>query len=356
MRTSAAALAFLVAASSAPARALETATFRADSGHSGVYPSGAGPALAKVLWSFPTQGPVRGSPAVAGDAVYFGSGDGHLYAVDASSGRERWRASLGGAVASSPAVSDGTVFATSRERFVTALDLATGAVLWRFEAGPDLPFAWGWDFWLSSPAVSGGKVYVGSGDGRLYALDARTGRPVWSAATGGRVRSSPAVADGVVYVGSMDGRLYALDAATGERRWVFEAEGASLDSKKFGFDRTSIVSSPAVSCRLRLRWIARRPPLRGGPDERASALELRPQGRLHGRPSRRSAGCSAHPRSPGIGSLSGAPMADSSRPCTPAPEKRSGASRLRRTSCRPRPSRAGSSISAARTATSSPST
>jgi outer membrane protein assembly factor BamB len=244
------ALTLAVSVSPAPSREPETATFRADLGHSGVYLPGAGPALSKVLWSFPTRGPVRGSPVLAGNTVLFGSGDGHLYALDAGSGRERWRASLGGAVASSPAVRDGTVFATSRERSVTALDLVTGAVRWRFETGPDLPFAWGWDFWLSSPAVSNGTVYVGSGDGRLYALDARTGRRLWSAQTGGRVRSSPAVADGVVYAGSMDGKLYALDAATGKEVWVFEAEGASLDSQKFGFDRTSIVSSPAVTADL----------------------------------------------------------------------------------------------------------
>ena len=247
MRTSAVALALAVSVSPTATLALETATFRADSGHSGVYPAGAGPAFSKVLWSFPTRGPVRGSPVVAGDTVLCGSGDGHLYALDAGSGRERWRASLGGAVASSPAVSDGTVFVTSRERAVTALDLGTGAVRWRFEADPDLPFPWGWDFWLSSPAVANGTVYVGSGDGRVYALDAWTGRRLWSVQTGGRVRSSPAVAGGVVYAGSMDGKLYALDAATGERRWVFEAAGASLDSQKFGYDRTSIVSSPSVS-------------------------------------------------------------------------------------------------------------
>ena len=109
-------------------------------------PPGAGPAFSKVLWSFPTRGPVRGSPAVAGDTVLFGSGDGHLYALDAGSGRERWRASLGGAVASSPAVSDGTVFATSRERAVTALDLADGGRALAVRGGPGSPVCLGVGF------------------------------------------------------------------------------------------------------------------------------------------------------------------------------------------------------------------
>jgi outer membrane protein assembly factor BamB len=190
---------------------------------------------------------VRGSAVVSGEAVYFGSGDGNLYSVDFSTGRELWRADLGAAVSSTPAISGGWIFATSRNRRLTALDRATGRVRWRFDMGPELPFSWGWDYWLSSPAVFENRVFVGGGDGKLYALEAKTGRRLWQVATGGRVRSSPAVADRTVYVGSMDGRLYAVDAATGKLRFAFETEGSALDSEKEGYDRTSITSSPAVS-------------------------------------------------------------------------------------------------------------
>ena len=154
----------------------DPAMFRGDARHTGVAPGTVGPALAGVKWKFPTRGPVRGSPVVAGELVLFGSGDGNLYALEAASGRERWRATLGGAVASAPAVAGGLVFATSRERRMTALDLETGRERWRFEAGPDLPFRWGWDFWLSSPAVADARVFFGSGDANLYALDAKSGR------------------------------------------------------------------------------------------------------------------------------------------------------------------------------------
>jgi len=231
---------------SAPAAAM----FRFDARHSGAAPGPAGPALAGLRWKFATKGPIRSSPTLAGDLVLFGSGDGFLYAVEAATGRERWRAGLGGAVASAPAVAGGLVFATSRERTLTAVDLETGSVRWRFEAGPDAPFAWSWDFWLSSPAVFAGTVFVGCGDGSVYALEATTGRRLWLHPTAGRVRSSPAVSDGVVYVGSMDGRLYALDASTGKSLWTFATEGATIDSRQAGFDRTSIVSSPAVSADL----------------------------------------------------------------------------------------------------------
>jgi outer membrane protein assembly factor BamB len=234
----------------AASRSGEAAMFRVDARHTGVFDTAAGPALSGVKWMFRTRGPVRGSPAVVGDAVLIGSGDGNLYALEASTGREKWRADLGDAVASAPAVAGGGVFVASRERKVTALDLATGRVRWRFQTDSDLPFEWGWDYWLSSPAIAGGALFVGSGDGNVYALDAATGEKLWQAATGGRVRSSPAVEDGTVYVGSMDGRLYALDAGTGKSRWVFDTDGVSIDVARAGFDRRSIVSSPAVSTDL----------------------------------------------------------------------------------------------------------
>jgi outer membrane protein assembly factor BamB len=225
----------------------DASTFRGDPRHTGVFRSDAGPSLAAVRWKFDAHGPVRGSPAVARGAVLFGSGDGNLYCLDAASGRERWRAPLGGAVASTPAVSGDVVVATARERTVAAVDLATGRVRWRFEAGKDLPFDWEWDYWLSSPTIADGRVYVGSGDGKLYALELASGRKLWELPTGGRVRSSPAVSDGVVYGGSMDGRVYAIAADTGRRLWTFETEGVSIDQKAAGFDRRSIVSSPALS-------------------------------------------------------------------------------------------------------------
>src|SRR5262249_7857200 len=80
-----------------------------------------------------------------------------------------------------------------------------------------------------------------------YALELRSGRKLWEFATGGRVRSSPAVSSGVVYCGSMDGKVYALAADTGSLLWAFETEGASVDLKAAGYDRRSVVSSPALS-------------------------------------------------------------------------------------------------------------
>jgi outer membrane protein assembly factor BamB len=63
----------------------------------------------KLMWKFQTGGPVMGSPSVAGDTVYFGSWDHHLYAVGLD-GKLRSKIKLGGRVNSSPWPAGGAVF------------------------------------------------------------------------------------------------------------------------------------------------------------------------------------------------------------------------------------------------------
>src|SRR4051794_15263930 len=56
----------------------------------------------RIRFSFQTGGPIRGTPIVYDGVVYVGSGDGFLYAIDATTGGLRWRRATGGAVVSTP--------------------------------------------------------------------------------------------------------------------------------------------------------------------------------------------------------------------------------------------------------------
>jgi eukaryotic-like serine/threonine-protein kinase len=156
------------------------------------------------------------SPAVAGGVVYFGSGDGRIYAVDAASGQERWHVQTGDVVHASPAVAGGLVYAGSWDGDLYALDAATGEERWRFHGGRDDVIHNQVGF-QSSPAVAGGVVYVGCRDSKLYALDAATGKERWRYDNEGSwVVGSPAVANGRVYFATSDSRrFHVLDAATG---------------------------------------------------------------------------------------------------------------------------------------------
>ena len=200
-------------------------------------------------WAFPTQGRVPSSPAVDHGVVYFGSYDGQFYAVDAATGKLRWKFAnpgerryaathLHGSIPvgetmpdpfdlylSSPAIFDGAVYFGSGDGNVYALDAATGALKWKFHTG---------DVVHASPAIADGKLYIGSWDSYFYALDAASGKELWRFKTGEDpdmhnqvgIQSSATVANGVVYFGCRDSNLYALDAATGAKRWTFNNKGS----------------------------------------------------------------------------------------------------------------------------------
>ena len=48
-------------------------------------------ATGKEIWRFISEGPVRFAPVAANGMVYFGSDDGHLYCVEAMSGKLKWK-------------------------------------------------------------------------------------------------------------------------------------------------------------------------------------------------------------------------------------------------------------------------
>jgi eukaryotic-like serine/threonine-protein kinase len=156
------------------------------------------------------------SPALSGGSVYFGSGDGNVYALDAASGALRWKFHTGNVVHATPAVAHGTVYVGSWDSYFYALDAASGQERWRFKTGedPDINNQVGIQ---SSAVVAGDTVYFGCRDSNLYALDARSGAKRWAFSNKGSwVVGSPLVADGVVYFATSDsGLLHALDAASG---------------------------------------------------------------------------------------------------------------------------------------------
>jgi eukaryotic-like serine/threonine-protein kinase len=210
-----------------------------------------------LRWKFATGGRVTSSPAIAAGRVYFGSFDSNLYALDASSGALVWKFTSAGerrfsgrhlhgaepaaevmpdpfdVFLSSPVIAAGRVFFGSGDGNVYALDAATGALRWKFHTGNVVH---------ASPAIAAGTLYVGSWDSYFYALDAASGKERWRFKTGEDpninnqvgIQSSAVVADGVVYFGCRDAHLYALDAVSGAQRWAFST------------GNSWVISSPAV--------------------------------------------------------------------------------------------------------------
>ncbi|MEU9702114.1 PQQ-binding-like beta-propeller repeat protein [Streptomyces sp. NPDC047981] len=145
-------------------------------------------------------------PAVTGGGVYLADYLGTVYALDATTGQDRWRIATESRQSNEPVlVVDGNVHVGSGSALYT-LDAVTGTPKWRFAAGGEL---------IGSPVVADGRVHFGSADHVLYTLDATGGQLRWKLATGGEITGSPVARAGVVYACSKDRCVYALDAVKG---------------------------------------------------------------------------------------------------------------------------------------------
>jgi len=207
--------------------------------HTGASPA-EGPATASVRWMF-RVGLLANSPAIGADgAVYFGSLDGYIYALD-SEGVELWRGSLG-QVSGVPALStEGVIYvgaASPVEEMFYALN-RDGSVVWSYHIESHIV--------ESSPVVApDGTVYLAAtnpqtGGGSVVALSA-DGSERWSYEVGSRLPFSPGLgADGTLYVGARNGNLYALNP-DGSLKWQTPL-GAVSSSVAVGADGTIYLGS-----------------------------------------------------------------------------------------------------------------
>lgn len=216
-------LTFLLTLPMAQAQSL---TFRGDAQHTGTYQTSGPESLTGVKWKFKTSGPVRSTPAVTAEALYFGSNDGIFYAVDCITGKKMWTFITRAPITSSATVHDGKVFFTGFDGFLYALNQQKGTLLWKLQletkpAGPKDEF----DFFTSSPTLDGETLYVGSGTGEVYAVNATTGKALWKTAVQSPVRATPLVVQGEVVVVGYHKNLYRLNARTGKILWTHNMFG-----------------------------------------------------------------------------------------------------------------------------------
>jgi len=183
-------------------------------------------------WRFSDpDGDFTGTPVVGGGLLVAGSFAGHVHALDAVTGEERWMADVGGPINGSAAIDPlapggGAVYvpvAIQDSPRLVALSLADGSQLWSTVlTDQDGSSVYG------SPTYWRGSIYIGTsgpnGDdssarGSVVAIDAQSGAVRWQTFTvppgydGGPVWSTAALdtATGRLYVGT--GNAYHGEAA-----------------------------------------------------------------------------------------------------------------------------------------------
>lgn len=211
---------------------VDNGTVYVGSGDQHVYALNA--ATGTLKWKFKTGDVVHASPAVAGGLVLVGSWDSYFYALDANTGKEKWKFATGRdtaiynqvGIASSAAVVGQNVYFGCRDGFLYVVDLQTGALKWKNDNNH------GWV--IGSPAVHDGSVYFATSDGtRFKALDSQTGTVKFDITNKAISFSSPAVVNNAVIFGTSDGWLHAIDRTNGKIIAEFQTDGSKTNGAKY---------------------------------------------------------------------------------------------------------------------------
>jgi outer membrane protein assembly factor BamB len=173
------------------------------------------------LWTIDAHDTLEFPPSVGYGNVYLAQQKGLFFALDAQTGRVKWRKSNGRCAAASPTIGKGVVYQSymhpveclqgqaGANGYLVAWDAETGRERWRFNSAPI----------ESSPLLKGKRLFIGSWDHGVYALNAENGKRIWRFEADNEVNTSAAYWRGKIYIASDGGTLYSLSAKTGKLLW-----------------------------------------------------------------------------------------------------------------------------------------
>lgn len=195
-----------------------------------------------------------------------------LVALDADTGRDQWRVTVGaafpgrdgsaGGPVSTPAIDGGIAYGLGPHGTLVAVSLDKGKTLWKRDLVGELGAAephWGF---TTSPLVTGNLVVVlngGAANNAVTAFDKTTGATVWQAGSDVASYQSPMMArvageDRIVVGG--DEFLFALDPRTGTAAWRYAHGGRGfygriINPVVLGADQLLLTYRPDESILLR---------------------------------------------------------------------------------------------------------
>ncbi len=197
-------------------------------------------AAPKVVWQKGTEKWHVDAPVnVSGDKVLVASafldkekvGDRAVYCLNAATGEEIWRASLGVNPWGGASVSGDTVVVTGStisydpkalkgaKGEIVALDLATGTEKWKKDVPGGI---------LGCAALTNDLAVVTCSDGKVRAFSLKDGerRLLYDAKS--PLFAPAAVVAGVAYVADLKGVVHAIDLATGSAKWLLDLGADTL--------------------------------------------------------------------------------------------------------------------------------
>ncbi len=152
--------------------------------------------------------------STSGSIVVVGDVEGNLYALDPSTGTERWKQSTDGEINGSAAFFDDKVLVTSQDGKLYAFAITDGTPVWTYQTDDQI---------RCNPTIAGSQTFLGGCDGSLHRVDLNTGKVIGEPMPlGGPTGSTAAVVGDKAFVPIMDGAVLALDWKAGKELWRYE--------------------------------------------------------------------------------------------------------------------------------------
>ena len=145
-----------------------------------------------------------------------GNADGHIYALQARTGRKVWEFRLSQrGINVSPVIDGTTVYVAHSEENI---DQGTMGRLVALDATREGDITETGEVWridemavgFSSPLIHDGRLYVIDNSANLYAIDASNGSVLWEESVSTVGKSSPVWADGKLYITEVNGNVHIL--------------------------------------------------------------------------------------------------------------------------------------------------
>jgi outer membrane protein assembly factor BamB len=187
----------------------------------------------KRLWKYGNRPLLEFPPIYVNGTLYAIDNNGFAFALDADTGKLRWKRRVAEKNASAPAYSHHRVFVTNLvPGQVLALNAKNGRTEWHKELGSRTE---------SSPLVVGNRVFFGDEGGVLYAIDRRNGHTIWTAQLNGAIKAAPAYHHGILFVGDYGGTMSAVNSHSGKIKWQAGSQGVAFGGTG------AFYSTPAVA-------------------------------------------------------------------------------------------------------------
>ena len=218
----------------------------------------------RVRWKNNLELALSGGVGHHAGSIFVGTSEGLVMRLSADSGEEIWRAVVSGEVLSAPQGDGQYVVAQTYDGKLMGFDYASGERQWTYTSNVPVLTLRG----TGTPILSGDNAIAGFADGKVVAVNLRSGNVSWEARVAipegtseieriVDIDGSMSLQGAELYVASYQGRVVAIDTRSGRKLW--QRNVSSVSGVGVGFGNVYVADDDGtVSAFLRngqgVRW------------------------------------------------------------------------------------------------------